>query len=124
MDDVEIHFDQAALHALLTSSEVAKDLERRGLQVEARAKILMSTPGTGRTYRRRGITHRASSPGEPPAPDTGQARASITHAMGQDGEGLFVDVGSNLKTVKFLEFGTQHMAARPALRPALEAGQG
>lgn len=123
MDDVEIHFDQAALHALLTSSDVAKDLERRGLKVEARAKILMSTPGTGRTYQRRGVVHRASSPGDPPAPDTGQLRASVTHAMGQDAEGLFVDIGSNLRKAKYLEFGTQHMAARPALRPALEAGR-
>lgn len=118
-----MHFNPAALRELLTGSEVARDLERRGIKVERQAKVLMSTPGSGRIYRRGNVVHQASAPGDPPAPDRGQLRASVTHAMGKDDEGLFVDIGSNLKKARWLELGTQNMAARPALRPALQAGR-
>lgn len=40
--------------------------------VEARAiSLILDTPKTGKVYRRRGVSHRASAPGEPPASDTG-----------------------------------------------------
>lgn len=117
----DIVFDQAALRALLSSSEVAADLERRAIKVENRVKALLSTPGQGRTYRRRGIVHRASAPGAPPAVDTGQLRQSITHKLGKDTAGLYADVGTNLEKARYLETGTSRMAARPFLAPALPA---
>lgn len=33
--------------------------------------LILNTAKTGRVYRRRGVEHRASAPGEPPASDTG-----------------------------------------------------
>ena len=45
--------------------------------VEGDAKESMK-PGSGEEYRRKGIIHRASAPGEPPAVDTGRLRASIS----------------------------------------------
>lgn len=121
-EDIELRRNPDAWRAMLHRSEVAKDLERRGIKIEGRAKELASTPGAGRVYRRRGVEHQASAPGQPPAPDTGQLRASITHSAGEDDQSVFVDVGTNLATGRFLEEGTQHMDARPFLRPALPAG--
>lgn len=122
-DDVEVRFNHEALTALLSSSGVARDLERRAINVERRAKTLASTPGAGRTYTRGRVTHRASAPGDPPAVDTGQLRASITHQLGTDSAGLFALVGSNLRKALWLELGTSRMAARPFLRPALPAAR-
>lgn len=40
--------------------------------VEKRAvELILETRKTGRIYRRRGVEHQASAPGEPPASDTG-----------------------------------------------------
>lgn len=86
--------------------------------VKAEADSLMNeTPRTGREYRRRGVTHIASSPGNPPAPDTGQLRQSAETTY---------DAGSLTGTLNYgaahaaaQEYGTEKMAARPFARPAL-----
>src|SRR5690606_34035352 len=61
----------------------------------------LSRPGTGRVYRRRGVVHRASAPGEPPAVDTGALRAS----SGLDTVGAAVRVGVGESYAEPLEFG-------------------
>lgn len=90
-----------------------------GVEVTNRVKRLLSQPGTGRVYRRRRVTHRASRPGQPPAVDTGRLRSSYTWRTGEDAEGFFVEVGTNVKYAPFLEFGTRRMRPRPHLRPAI-----
>jgi len=87
----------------------------------------------------RRIWHIASSPGQPPAVDTGRLRASITWAL-SDGSGskggskaqegdvlstppasgkdLVLVVGTNVYYGKYLELGTRKMAARPFIRPS------
>lgn len=96
------------------------------LLLEGAAKELLSRPGSGRIYER---FHRASAPGEPPAPDTGRLRASITHEgptwFGNTVEGEW---GTNVEYADDLEYGTRRIAPRPwarraeeETRPAVEA---
>jgi len=75
--------------------------------------------GTGRKYRRGRKYHIASAPGQPPAVDTGRLRASITHEVCKESNQIIGLVGTNVEYAPHLEFGTNKMAARPFLRPAL-----
>lgn len=123
---------------------VARELEKAALRVEAAQKLLLSTHGTGRVYTttfwtdsrgrlRRGrdrVPHQASAPGEPPATDTGRLRATVSHVVARDAEGLFAEVGSGanpalpgVEYAVYLERGTRHMAPRPWLLPSLDAAK-
>ena len=102
---------------------MAKDLARRAVQVERTVKRSLHQPGRGRTYTRGGVTHRASAPGDPPATDLGRLAAATSWELGVDERGLHARVGSNYPVQLFLEVGTRRMAARPHLRPALEAAR-
>jgi hypothetical protein len=89
--------------------------------VEGDVKTSMG-PGTGRAYKRTksGRVHRSSVPGQPPAPDTGALKGSISTVKKKPG--LYwvqdgVDYGIHL------ELGTIHMAARPFMRPAVFKAQ-
>ena len=86
-----------------------------GAMMEKEVRMTLSHPGTGRVYTRRGIEHQASAPGEPPAPDTGSLRASVTHEVVGSGNSIEVRVGTNKKYGKTLEFGTFSIAPRPWL---------
>ena len=77
---------------------------------------MYNSPPTGAVYRRRGITHTASSAGNPPRVDTGALVASVS--VKTDADGLGSAVGSNIEYAASLEFGTSRMAARPFLHPA------
>jgi len=47
-------------------------------RVEAEGtRLIVDVPGTGKIYRRRGVDHQASAPGEPPASDTGTLANSV-----------------------------------------------
>lgn len=98
MSYVEINGD--ALRELFESpdGEVARDLQRRALQVERAA--IRNCPV-----------------------DTGRLRSSITNEIGQDGEGLLAVIGTNVEYAPYVELGTSKMAAQPFLLPALEAAQ-
>jgi len=77
-----------------------------------RADIL-SRPGAGRQYGR----HRASAPGDPPAPDTGALR-NATQAdtqLRRDGNDLVGRIVANKEYAAALELGTEKMAPRPYL---------
>lgn len=88
-----------------------------------KTKELLSTPGTGRLYRSRGLAkvseggrrlgrqgtklrakqlHQASSPGQPPAPDTGELRRSIHFEIFP----TRIRVGTPLPYAAALEYGT------------------
>lgn len=100
-------------------------LSAAGMELVASWKEVLSTPGTGATYPRGSKTHVASSPGQPPAPDTGQLRNSIQMEV-EEARGV-VRVGTNLEYAAPLEFGTSTagkdhnvvIAPRPHARPAL-----
>lgn len=67
--------------------------------------------------------HRPSMPGFPPAVDTGNLLRSIKMDV-RSARGFEVEVGSDIKKPEyptFLELGTDKMAARPWLKPAVES---
>lgn len=120
--DVELRLDLGkAVKVSLPS--VKAGMERATLWVEGTVKRSFK-PGTGRIYIRGGKVHRASAPGEPPAVDTGRLRSSITHEVKIQGNEVSGLVGTNVEYAKYLELGTNKMAARPFLRPAVFNNKG
>jgi phage gpG-like protein len=99
-------FNEAEYLKLTRSPEgaVARDLARRGIRIEAAAKNFATGVGGGPRVR------------------TGRLRSSISWALGEDGLGLFVDVGSNVEYAAYVELGTSRAKPYPYLRPALAAG--
>jgi len=119
-----IVFDRAALTRLFGSEDgpVAKDLRRRGLNIQAAARRSLRQAGTGRLYQRDGHVHVASAPGQPPSTDTGRLAASITEELARDDKGLVERIGSEVEYTLPLERGTRFMEPRPFLLPALQQG--
>lgn len=91
-----------------------------------------SHPGRGRTYTtefymkggklRRGKPrppHRASLPGQPPAPDSGTLRRSFKYRTKRLPLGAEVNVGTDYEVARYLEYGTRRMLARPFFRPTM-----
>lgn len=81
-------------------------------------RLVLEPPKTGRIYRRRGVEHQASAPGEAPASDTGTLVSRIDVDYTNLSE-LVVRVGAHTDYAAFLEFGTRKMEPRPFMRPAL-----
>lgn len=108
----QVTINLAALEGLADQKAEA-GIRKAALQGEARMKVILSQPGTGRTYGK----HTASAPGEPPAPDTGQLR-NATQADTQvrrEGQDLVGRIVANSAQAEALEKGTERMAARPFL---------
>ena len=100
------------------SDDVAEVVQETAAGIEAGVKLRMQQgPHTGRTYKRRTVAHRASAPGEAPAPDTGALMDSIYHQRTGKYSGV---AGSRMAYSAHLEFGTFKMAPRPAWRPELK----
>lgn len=93
-------YDAGALRTLFdsTTGPVAKEVERRAIRVEAAAKRLCPV-------------------------DTGRLRASITHELGKDGEGIVGRVGTNVDYGIHVELGNGNSPEQPYLRPALGAAR-
>lgn len=74
---------------------------------------ILNRAGTGQLYG----NHRASAPGEPPAPDTNTLRTNTNAdpTLRQDGDDLVGSVVANTDYAAALEKGTERMAARPYL---------
>lgn len=109
----EVKVDLGALKGL-AAEKAERGVKAAALQGEAILKAdLLSRPGTGVLYGK----HRASAPGQPPAPDTGRLRAS-TQAdtrVRRDGGDLVGRVVANTEYAAALEVGTDRMVARPFL---------
>ncbi len=87
-----------------------------GVRNEA-IRLIRSGPKSGRIYRRRGILHQASAPGESPASDTGNLMNSITTSYKfSELEGT---VNFAALYAPFLEYGTSRMSPRPYAQLAL-----
>lgn len=103
--------DQAMIDAVTDAAMIVRTDAIRAIQ---------QPPKSGKEYKRGGVIHRASAPGEAPATDTGKLVSSGT---------IEVDKGRGKPTawVRFvaryampLEFGTLKMRARPFLTPAVQ----
>jgi len=71
---------------------------------------------TGRTYRRRSVSHQASAAGEPPKTDSGRLASSIRPKIGF----MAAEVGSLKSVAKYggyLEDGTKHKDGSEAIAP-------
>lgn len=67
--------------------------------------------------------HHPSLPGNPPAVDSGNLRNSIRYEVHSEGSEIYGVVGSTQKDpdyAVFTEYGTNKMAPRPWLRPAMQ----
>lgn len=84
---------------------------------ERGTELLTSPPKSGRLYRRRGVTHQASAPGEAPASDTG--RLVNSGDVYADPAALTARVNWSTNYAEALEKGTERMAPRPFGRRAL-----
>jgi hypothetical protein len=72
---------------------------------EVRTKLVKRGKKTVRVTLRGRPTHRASAPGEAPAPDTGALVGSVTWRVTRSGRAWRTEVGSNLKYAVYLEYG-------------------
>jgi hypothetical protein len=82
--------------------------------LELRTSIMRKYQGGSKTGRMYGV-HQASAPGEAPATDTGRLASSVQfRRTGRMEAEVFTDVVYGA----MLEWGTRHIAQRPAWRPA------
>ncbi|TGU44635.1 hypothetical protein EN788_22220 [Mesorhizobium sp. M2D.F.Ca.ET.145.01.1.1] len=80
-------------------------------------RLVNTGPKTGRVYRRNGVVHQASAPGQAPAGDTGDLASKIGTAV--DADKMTGTVEFYSAHAKMLEYGTQRMSPRPFARVAL-----
>lgn len=84
--------------------------DEAAIEWQAAAIEVLSQPGHGRTYKRGSVVHRASTPGEPPARDTGTGVRSV----GWQRTGLFQwRFGAGNIVLMWLERGTRFIEKRP-----------
>lgn len=102
------HWDSAQLKLLLAGPVMA-DLVRRAIRVQASAMSGWNAP--------------PGPPGGKPGVRSGTLRRSIAWRPGIDALSPYVDVGTVVVYGPYVELGTKNMAARPYLRPALEAAR-
>lgn len=94
---------------------VSEAVEETARNIETGVKMRMQQgQKTGRVYKRGGVLHQASAPGQSPAVDTGVLLGSIYSEKETD---MMWVAGSRLAYAAYLEFGTSRMAARPAWVP-------
>lgn len=98
-------------------SEVNAALLSIAKKIEGDAKAsIQRGPKTGKFYKRRGVTHRASAPGQAPASNTGRLANSI---IGKMKGRLHAEISATTHYARFLEFGTRFIKRRPFMAPAL-----
>lgn len=95
----------------------------RGIAYDVRNSAMTaitSGPKTGHTYKRGGVSHQASAPGEAPASDTGDLLDHITVAA----RPRYTDVGAEVLHGLYMEEGTKTVEPRPWLLPSYEEHSG
>lgn len=96
-----------------------------GLIEQRWVDLITKEEKSGRVYRRRGVAHQASAPGEPPASDTGTLLNS--RRIDLIPERIAARMTITAKHGSYLENGTRRMEPRPsvgrALHETLEDGQ-
>lgn len=112
-----VNLDQSAIMDAMRRAAARGVLRGTELVRNEMISLIVNTPKSGRTYRRRGVEHQASAPGEPPASDTGRLVQSIRTTYAEDG--LVGTVEASTAYAAPLEYGTQRMDPRPFARPAI-----
>lgn len=122
--NIEIKVSKKEIEKVFGWSGKVKQAADDGIQdaaffVLAKIKYAMkNTPKTGRTYRRgKSVFHTASSPGNPPAIDTGR----LINSERINKYNLSRDIGSSVVYAEWLEGGTKRgLKARPVLQPTVD----
>lgn len=130
---VTIEFDVPKVEGLGTAAlqylrtEVRSNMMAAVLVLLNSFKRTVGGRGTGRLYRRgkRGRTHQASSPGQPPARDFGDYVNSFDFAIEETPDTIEGQIGSRMwqKRGMSLEFGTSKMRPRPHVDIAINAAR-
>jgi len=81
---------------------------------------IMTGAKTGRAYKKGSVTRIASAPGEAPANQTGALVGSLSARVESQGTVTTGIASASTEYAAMLEFGTQKMAARPYMQPALD----
>lgn len=116
----EVVINESAFEQSVTR-QVAPVMQQKLGEVKTFIIEEFNAPKSGREYRRRRGTHRASAPGEPPAIDTGTLLASIGEPhVRKEGNALVGTLTISASYAGLLERGTPRMAARPFAMPAVE----
>lgn len=106
--DVLARIRKGALQGVLVGAQAVHETGTQKIQ---------DPPKTGKVYRRRGVTHQASAPGQPPASDTGRLVGSGDVFL--DPENISARVNWGVGHALPLELGTEKMEPRPFARPSL-----
>lgn len=93
--------------------EVGEVVKKTAFAIQTDIQTQMQGPKTGAWYG----GHQASAPGEAPAIDTG---ALVNSILAQMTGPLSAQVASGMEYAAGLEFGTAHIAPRPAWVPAAD----
>lgn len=111
---------KAALANMSEAIEKQVGDEVSDVAAEMEADIVLSIqqgPASGRIYKRGGVVHQASAPGEAPMSDTGALASSIYSEMLGP---ISAAVGTRMDYANHLEYGTISMHPRPFFRPVVE----
>lgn len=117
-----IDWHSAQIIANLRRGASAGVLQGIGIVERHAVQLILSPPKTGRKYRRRGVEHQASAPGEAPASDTGRLVGSRRITLLS--AGLRARLTFSTKYAMPLEVGTIKMEPRPYARRSLAETRG
>ena len=97
-------------------------LSTRALNIMRNSAVeVLGRNGTGRVYKRGRGFHVASSPGQPPAPDTGNLRRNWQQSKFISGKlRIRLRLKSRMHYYDYLNSGTRKMAQRPIEKPVKE----
>lgn len=104
-------------HPKVFESSMRAGLEKAGsIVVRKDVELIKNGPKTGRVYMVKGKKHRASSPGEPPANQSGRLARSAGYKVHRHDK---MQVGESADYATFLDSGTKYMAPRHGLLVAV-----
>lgn len=110
-------WNAAAIEGRIRQGALQGVAEGIGIVEQRAVALIMNPPKTGRIYKRRGVEHQASAPGEAPASDTG----TLVNARHTDliPDQLAARLTFTARHALWLERGTRKMAPRPFAGRAL-----
>lgn len=108
-----VTLDLAKLEGMVTAKAESGVRAALGKGEDILKGDILNRAGTGELYGR----HRASAPGQPPAPDLGnlQANTNANPNLERDGDDITGRIVANAEYAAALEKGTERIAARPFL---------
>jgi len=117
----DFHRFEIAITSLSSNTQRGIRNGWRKIGQELKEELIAETrkPKTGKLYRIKGKSHRASAPGETAARITGRYGRSASYIPRQDE----LEFGVSSPYGGYLEYGTKHMEPRPGLQNAIKAKQ-